>query len=48
MARRRRRKQQEEQAVELQPKSSPAMFLLLWLGIPMVLMIGYAIYLTQN
>ncbi len=45
---RRRRRQKEDQTKQLQAKSSPAFFLMMWLGIPMILMIGYAFYLTQK
>jgi len=48
MARRRRKKNEEEAQQQLRPKSSPALFLGLWLAVPMVLMIAYAFYLTQN
>ncbi len=48
MARRRRQNKDEQAQQQLRPKSSPALFLALWLGVPMILMISYAVYLTQN
>lgn len=45
-----RRKDKVEQAPvqKLDPKTSPVVFLTLWLVVPMILMIGYAVYLTQR
>lgn len=45
MARRRKNESEAVTKTELQPPSSPAVFMFLWLVIPMVLMIGYAYYL---
>lgn len=45
---RRRDKVEEAQVQQLDPKKSPVVFLTLWLLVPMILMIGYAIYLTQK
>ena len=47
MARRRRQSAQVQDKTELQPKKSPSLFLIIWLGVPMIFMIGYALYLTR-
>jgi len=47
MSKRRRKREQESEAqskVALQPKKDPTFFLTIWLGVPMALMILYAVY----